>query len=372
MWPVTDAFSAEIRRSHQTVVLAQAYYDDALVATLYPDDGSVSIDSRRAVRRTLSLSLVDEDGSLVLGAGGTTGVLNPYGTEIRVFRGVRYTDGTEELVPLGVFLVTGVDITENNRGRRIAVSGSDRSLRISRARFTDPYVIAASTTVEAAVAALLRDRWADVSVDFPETGVTLQQRTLGAGGDSDPWKSAVEIAESAGFDLAFDADGVARMRVIPDPTVDDPDATYVNGSEAVLLDLQRGFDTGSTYNGVIASSESSSVDSPVRAEAWDNDPNSPTYRYGPFGQVPKFYASSLIGSSDQAQTVADSQLRRELGRAEAVEWSQIVNPAHDVLDVVRVTRPSLSLDAVLVLDRLDVPLGAGQSMRAVARVREVA
>lgn len=371
MWPVTDRFRSEIRGSHTVVVRVAAYADNAFVADLYPTDGSVSIDSRRAVRRTLSMSLPDADGTLVPGPGGTTGVLNPFTTELRVFRGVRYTNGAEELVPLGVFVLTEVSVREGSGGREISVNGSDRSIRIQRARLLNPYQIANTTSVEQAVGDLLRDRWADVAVDFPETGATVGRRTLGAGSESDPWKSAVEIAAAAGYDLAFDADGVARMRLVPDPIADDAVETYVNGSDAVLLELSRGFDTSTTYNGVIASSEASDVDSPVRAEAWDEDPNSPTYRYGSFGEVPKFYSSSMIQSVAQAQRVADSQLQKELGRPESVEWSQIVNPAHDVLDVVRVSRPQMQLDAVLMIDRLEIPLDPGGAMRAVARVREV-
>lgn len=371
MWPVSEEFRAAVRASHRVVVQAAAYVDDAWVADLYPTGGSVSIDSRRAVRRTLSMSLVDEDGSLVPGPNGTTGVLSPFGTEIKVWRGVQYTDGTEEIVPLGVFVLTGVTVTSSDAGTQISLEGSDRSLRIQRARLTDPYQITSGTAVETVVADLLRSRWADVQVAFPATGATVGARVLGAGADSDPWKAAVEIAEAAGFDLAFDADGVVRMRTIPDPTETDPDETYDDGTDAVLLDVARGFDTGNTYNGVIASSEASDVDTPVRAEAWDEDVNSPTYRYGAFGQVPKFYTSSLIRDATQAATAAAAQLQRELGRSEAVEWSQIVNPAHDVLDVVRLTRPAVTLDAVLLIDRLDVPLDVGGQMRAVARVREV-
>jgi hypothetical protein len=371
MWPVSERFRAAVRGSHQSVVSAEVYYEDALVSVVYPNAGRVSIDSRRAVRRTLSLDLTDEDGSLVPGPGGTTGVLSPFGSEIRVFRGVRYTDGTEEIVPLGVFVITEVNVSDDTNGRKITVTGSDRSIRIQRARLTDPYQIASGTAVETVIADLLRSRWADVPVDFPATGATVGARVLGAGADSDPWKSAVEIAEAAGFDLAFDADGVVRMRAIPDPTETDPDETYEDGTDAVLLDVARGFDTSTTYNGVIASSEASDVDTPVRAEAWDDDPNSPTYRYGAFGQVPKFYVSSFIRTADMAATAAASQLQRELGRTEAVEWSQIVNPAHDVLDVVRLSRPVLQLDAVLLIDRLEVPLDSRGQMKAVARVREV-
>lgn len=370
MWPVSDAFLSAVRGSHRVVTRVAAYFDGEWVADLTPVDGSVSVDSRRAVRRTLSAEFVD-DGTLVPSPGGTSGILTPYGSELWVWRGVEFDDGTTELAPLGVFIVTEVDLKDGRDGRRISVAGSDRSIRITRNRMTDAYTIASGTAVETAIGDLLRDRWADVEVSLPAMGATTPSVTLSQGSESDPWRDAVDLATGAGWDLAFDADGVVRARLIPDPVEDDPIATYEDGAEAVLLEVSRGWSTGTTYNGVIASSEGSDVDSPVRAEAWDDDPNSPTYRYGPFGAVPLFYASSLIRSSEQASTVAASQLRQQLGRAETIGWSQVVNPAHDVLDVLRLLRPSQDLDAVLILDRLEVPLSASGSMSAAARVREV-
>lgn len=370
MWPVSDAFLSAVRGSHRVVTLVAAYFDGEWVADLTPVDGSVSIDSRRAVRRTLSVSFAD-DGTLVPSPGGTSGILTPYGAELRVFRGVEFDDGTEELAPLGVFLVTEVDLADGSGGREISVSASDRSLRIARSKFTDAYSIAEGTAVETAIGDLLRDRWADVEVDLPAMGATTPTVTIAAGSDSDPWRDAVALATNAGWDLAFDPDGVVRARLIPDPVEDEPVAKYEDGAEAVVLEISRGWSTGETYNGVIASSEGSDVDAPVRAEAWDEDPNSPTYRYGALGEIPLFYSSSLIRDSEQAATVAASQLRQQLGRAETIDWSAVVNPAHDVLDVVRLVRPSQDLDAVLIIDRLEVPLDPAGSMRAAARVREV-
>lgn len=371
MWPVTDRFRAEVRRSHRVVSKVEAWIGEDFVTTLYPTAGNVSIDSRRAVRRTCAITVQDPDGTLTPGPGGTSGLLTPFATELRLYRGIQFTDGTEELAPLGVFVVTSMKQTDASDGVQISIDGSDRSLRIARNRLREPYTIAAGTAVETVLRDLLRDRWADVTTDFPATGRNVGGRVLGAGAESDPWKAAVEIAETAGYDLAFDADGIARLRLIPDPLEDDAQETYADGDDAVLLAIDRNFNTATTYNGVIASSEASSVDSPVRAEAWDENPNSPTYRYGPFGEVPMFYSSSLIADAAQAATVAASQLQKQLGRTEAVEWSQIVNPAHDVLDVVRITRPRSQLDAVLLIDRLEVPLDPGSPMRAVARVREV-
>jgi len=111
-----------------------------------------------------------------------------------------------------------------------------------------------------------------------------------------------------------------------------------------------------TYNGVIATGEGPEIATPVRAEAWDDDPTSPTYRYGLFGQVPYLYSSSLLTTQAKAQAAADAKLAQLLGKSTSLSWSQIVHPGLAPLDVVEVetvvsrtvTRPRPGTPATLV------------------------
>ena len=304
MWPVTEQFRQEVRRSHKVVTRVDVYSAGVRVDTIYPNDGSITVDSRRTVRRTLSLSVVDADGTLTPSQAASTGLLAPYGTELFVYRGVEYTDGTEELVPVGVYVLTQVTVSEDASGEVLGVQGSDRSIRISRNKFLNPYKIDSGVTLESGLTGLLRDRWVDVSTDFPPTGVVLPDVVIEAESGGDPWAAAVGIAEAFGYDLAFDADGVARMRVIPDVTIDDAVETYQDGADAVLTSLTRTFDSSRSYNGVIVTAEGTNVDAPFRVIVWDENPNSITYRFGDFGEVPFFYKSSLITTPDQAAVTA--------------------------------------------------------------------
>jgi len=371
MWPITDAFREAVRQSHKVVTRVEILNEGSFIGLLYPVDGSVSVDSRRAVRRTLSMTVVDEDGTLTPSQNATTGLLAPYGTELAVFRGVEYQDGSSELVPVGVFLLTQVSVTEDSGGQQITLQGSDRSLRISRNKLLDPFRIASGTSLESGIVSLLRDRWADVQTDFPVTGVVLPDVVIEAEKGADPWAAAVTIAEAFGYDLAFSPDGIARMQLIPDPLADDPVEVYQDGADAVVTALTRTFDSARAYNGIVVTAQGTANATPFRVIAWDENPNSITYRYGPFGEVPFFYESSLITDADQAAVTAAALLRKATGQSESVSWAQIVNPAHDVLDIVRLKRQEKSLDLVLLIDRLDVPLGPDGTMNAVARTQEV-
>lgn len=327
--------------------------------------------------------------------------LAPFGNEIRLWRGIEvqreiadnYADlgadyGTysdlstaystygdlqqgiteetvQELVPLGVFVITKVDVATGQDGTLLTVNGSDRSLRISRARWTEPFQVSGNTAT--AVQTVLEDRWDDVEVDFTSTDRSVNKARFGLETDNDPWKDATKLATAAGMELFFDGDGIARMIPVRDYETATPDATYQENEDAMVLTLTRSLTNETTYNGVIASGEGSEASVTYRAEAWDEDIDSPTYRYGPFGEVPLFYSSPLLTSNDMALQAAQSILTKKKGTTEAVDWTQIVDPSLDVGDVVAVTNAETKVDRLMVLDRLSIPLGAASEMSAVAR-----
>jgi len=100
---------------------------------------------------------VDSDGTLVP-TNNRSAVLLPYNREVKIYRGVQYQDGTEELVPLGVFQLTTVEVSDSPQGVKIAVQGSDRSLRVAKAKFTNhSFYIDDATPKETAIAQILKD-----------------------------------------------------------------------------------------------------------------------------------------------------------------------------------------------------------------------
>ena len=370
MYPVSDEFLSSVRKSHISFVKIEIYdmANNQIISTAQPISGEVTIDSRRDIRRQCAVEFVDKDGTLVP-TNNRSSILLPYNREIKIYRGVKFGDGTEELVPLGVFLLTTVEITDTPEGVRINVQGSDRSLRVIRAKWTShDFYIADATAKETAIQQILTDRFPGVKTMFPATNQVTDIIYPTLDQSSNPWKEALKIAESAGMDLYFDESGTARMRPIPDPDSGAALITYQDNTESVVTSLSRTLSSDESFNHVVYTGEGTNLSIGVIGEAKDTNPASPTY-IETYGSVPIFKSSPYILTVAEAQEAANAELRKVIGALEMISWEQIVNPAHDVYDLIKITRTPSGVDATLMLDSITIPLTPQNTMNAIGRSR---
>ncbi len=330
--------------------------------------------------------------------------LLPYGNEIKVSRGVEVTipnpltyaeivsnyatynalgaivtygqlkttnRGTTafEMIPLGVFVITEVSFQEADGGIQVQIAAVDRSIKVSRAKLTDIYQITSGTNAGTAIAELLQNRYPDIALSFSDTAATLNATYLGSDTSSDPWADAQDIAQSVGMRLYFDANGICVLEPQRDYLNVTPDASYQDGELNVVTDVSRRISVQDTYNAVIVAGEGSGNTSSIfRGEAYDDDPASPTYRYGKYGIVPYYYSSPNIVTAAQAANTAESLLLQLRGATEEIAWTNISDASLDVEDVVRLTNAGTKVDQVLVVDSYTLPLQPDQPMSARARL----
>jgi len=356
------------------------YLDGELVAEFRAVGGSITADARNAIMRTCSIDFAPgiwSGGEVITGLATHRAVyelLCTPGLELAVRRGWRTPQGDDVIISLGRFIVDEATYSEAEDGTRVSCSGSDLAARIQRAHWTDPYQIASGTQLAVALDALLRDRWPDVRIGFDEVSVP---DTLGAaavfeaGADSDPWADAQNLAEAHGYVLYPDTEGVFRLRMPPDPSASVPLWTFERGDGAVIVQQERVAPMERVYNGVIVTGEGSGLDVPVRGEAWDEQPDSPTSIYGPYGLVPYFYSSSLIADAEQAASAAESILATVIGRIEQLSWQQIPNPSLAPLDPVEIEDEDEVLHSYII-DEITIPLSPTQAMSATARETRIA
>lgn len=370
MYPASAAFKSAVSTDHVVIAKAEVWNQDQKLTTLNIDKGSVKVDAKSTIRRTCSVHLVTDRtaDNLVPDTGFDT--LTPFGNELRLYRGVRYSDGTEEYVPLGVFIMTDIDITDSNEGVEINIQGEDRSLKVSRNKWLEPYQVT-NGSLEDAIEDILRDRFDDIQTNFPTTNVSINQVLLGAENENDPWKDAVELCELVGFDLFFDANGIATMRQFPNLDGSVVVASYREGDNNKIISIRRNISSKETYNGVIYTLEGSEVTTPVRVQAWDEDTTSPTYRFGVFGEAPTFVTSNLLATEAQALSAAYALLNRYIGAQESISWNSIVDPTLDANDVVYIRNVGAKVDRVVIIDSIDIPLSPEEEMTADARVVRV-
>lgn len=370
MYPASAELKAAIRADHIAIAKAEVWNQDSKITDLDIDSGSVNVSANSSVRRTCDVHLTTDRTTANLVPSNGFDTLAPFGNELKLYRGVQFADGSSEYVPLGVFVMTDLAVQDTNDGVSLSINGEDRSIIISRNKWTQPYQMV-SGTLEASLTALLQDRWPDVQTSFPTTNVTINQVILGADNNNDPWRDAVSIAELVGFDLYFDVDGVCTMKQFPSLDTSVVVATYQEGEDTTITSLDRSMSTKETYNGVIYTIEGSDVTTPIRVEVWDEDTTSPTYRYGVFGEAPTFITTSILATEAEAIKAATSLLNTYIGAQEEISWTALVDPTLDVNDVVYVHAIGAKVDRLVIIDSLSIPLNPESGLSAQARVVRV-
>jgi hypothetical protein len=368
----TQRFLDEIRRSHTVVSYVDVIAPNQEIKRLVATDGEVTVDRTAQFRRGARVNCIDPFGIFI--PDENNGILTPFGTEIRPYRGVRYSDGTEELYPLGVFRISGSVFQESSgtSGVTINLTMFDRSRTVSRDKFTNNYTIAQGTNLLTAIKVILQRTFPDLDYDAISTSMVTSAPKIYAPND-DPWEACVELAKSMGCDIYFNVDGWV---VIAPPTDIDalpaPDFTYIEGQKCTMVDLQKTYSDEPGFNGVIVTGASAGDElPPVRAESWDIEPSSPTYRYGPYGEVPQFVNDTNVKTVAECQAMADSLLKAQIGYSSQLQIAAWVNPAMEAGDVIQVERARMMVTGLYTVDAFNIPLKRDGTQSLKLRTRRV-
>lgn len=339
MRPVSERFLNALRGSHRATSQALAVdngqngVEPGNATELSIISGDVRFDGQAQIRSALTLEV--EGTGLFPRPGRRFDRLAPYRTEIYVRRGLDYGGGQVEYVGLGYYRVDSVEQDEAPDGP-IRISASDRMAGIIDARLTSPQQFDGTWTYGQVVHSLaVSANSFAIVVEWDDTAVrdTPLGRTVLA--EEDRYGFLNELITSLGKIWYWDHRGYL---VVKDPPSADVPVWEVNsGAGGVLVQLARDLSREGVYNGVVATGEAFDTEAPVRALAVDGNFESPTWWYGGFGKVPRFYSSPFITTTAQARSAAESILRQNLGVPYAVDFSNIPNPALEVWDPIQIT-----------------------------------
>lgn len=349
MYAVSTRFLETITESHTPIVEVKLFRTDGIVETLPITGGSVSVDRSSATRRTCSVTITDT----TLIPKTAADKLSIYGAQLRISRGVAYSDGTTELVPLGQFRLDEVsgDVDDGP----VALGGKSLECIVSDDTFTTPYK--ATGTAVAAITALIQRSIPTAAVINRATDASIGPRTWDAQGD--PWAAVTECAAAIGAEVYCDADGVFIVATLPDILAVAPAWTIAAGEGGAYVAANRGMSADGVFNGVLASGENTESDiAPVSALVVDSDPTSPTYWGGPFGHRPTFYSSPTLTTVPACAAAATLQLLSSVAPNASADISALPNPALEPGDVIRVVYPDGSKELHQV-QSFPVPLDVG-------------
>lgn len=328
MYPVSDRFLARLAESHRVATQVQLFLTNGAVVELEHTGGSVTVDRSQAIRRTCTVTVADP--SLI--PRSPTDQLASYGARLRITRGIDYGDGTQELVPLGVFRLDSVDgdVSEGP----VTLQGKGLEAVVADDKFTAPY--RATGTVVGAVTALIQRSIPAADVISLVTDQPIGSRVFDV--EADPWAGAQEIAAAAGAEVYANADGVFVIAALPSLLTTPPVWAIEAVEGGVYISGNRAMTSDNVFNGVLARGENTSENvPPVSYLAVDDDPGSPTYWGGPFGRRPKFVSSSAYTTLSACAQAANAELAKAKAPNASGDISSLPNPALEPGDVLRVT-----------------------------------
>jgi hypothetical protein len=364
MRPVSAKFLASLRGSHQAVT--EAYVVDPGQTGVMPTgteipiiSGNVQVDSGAPVLQTLDMSTDGND----LFPDQASDLLVPYGNEIFIRRGIAFGGGAVEWVFQGYYRINSVE-QPGSFNSPINIAAQDRMAGIVEARLLNPIQYMATDTYGDIVDELVSEVYPAVVIEWDDgTDADAIARSLIA--EEDRFGFLNDMITALGKIWYFDYRGVLVIKDVPD--AEDSVWEVNSGEDGVLVGLSRDLSRDGVYNAVVATGEALDATTPSRAIALDNNPNSPTYWYGSFGKVPRFYSSPFITTNAQALSAAKSILKQNLGLPYSVDFNVITNPALEAWDSVTVMYDNKT--ETHVIDRMTIPLTNDQAMTAQTRVQ---
>lgn len=368
MRPVSPDFLATLRGSHQMAARARvcttfqtgtnpAGTEIGVIA------GTVRLDGTADIR---SIADVTVDGT-GMWPDQAADLLAPYGNELYIERGVALGGGSVEWVSLGFFRIQSPDQDQPENGP-IRVEARDRMAGIIDGRLLAPVQFAATDTYGDVVTALIAEVYPSATIEWDDTSDTQTlDRTLIA--EEDRHGFLDNLVTGIGKIWYWDHRGVLVITDPPDPgnPVFDLDA----GPGGVLVSASRRLTRERVYNAVVALGEALDGTPPARGVAVDANVDSPTYFYGRFGPVPRFYTSPFLTSDAQAAAAARAILQQQLGLPYNVDLTAVPNPALEPYDPIRVRYSTAAAAETHILQTLTIPLTAEATMAATTREQTV-
>lgn len=362
MYPVSSKFLRTLATSHTMLARVDTYYAGVLTASNIPvQAGSVTVDRGSKTRRALSLTVADP----AYLPWDATDKLAAYGQQLVVQRGIRFSDGSEEWVPLGTFRIN--EPSGDVLYGPVTVTGASLECVVIDDKFQAPATTRGQSTCVDAITTLIRQTLPDAVIVNLTSGArnpTVAIADWDAGADR--WDAVVQIATAMQAEIYVDAQNRFVITDLPNLTTGTVAWDIAEGEGGTLISSARSMPRTAVYNAVVATGENTaSAIAPVSATAKDTDPSSPTRWGGPFGKVTKFISSALWTTVGACQAAAEYALFDAIAPSVQESIDSLPNPALEGNDIVRLVRAGRKERALV--QSLTVPLTATEDFSITLR-----
>lgn len=364
MRSTTDLFDTRIREGGRRKTVVDIYYNNVKIAeNIAVDRGSIRYDRKANIMASGNITIPDPN----LVPNFVNDTLSPYGTEVAVKTGIVYPDGSEELIPMGIFILDTTSWDESDGIPSIEMY--DRSMFFNRQEIS--YVESYSGRMCSEVIEYLIHRnlpavyGSGISVTFAAEvgdGILPGGNLYTSSDHQNYWELLQQIATAMKGEIFFDRDG--QVQVQPPPTLDtdtliDDVVWEVDiGPRGVLSNARKSISRKETYNHVWVQGKANEAGVIPYHYALNGDPSSPTYYLGPFGGCGKRFDMQELTTNDQCRDVAEMKLKEFKRLSRTLDFTALPNPALEVGDLVRVWSLDGSFELGIV-ESLTFPLGEG-------------
>jgi hypothetical protein len=322
--------------------------------------GSVSANLNSRVARTLSISVPRG-----LFPADPSGLLAPFGNYFKVYSGVDNPGGGNYVWPVFVGRIN--DITMDETGA-VSVTAIDRAGDVQDSYFGRPYQSHKDEPIDDQFRELVLDAVPDATFgSFDEAGFNTTPNLIW---NADRASACDDLANSSNLFWYPLADGSFVLRQVAWTRNSTPVWTYttVAGSGS-LLAWSIKYSRTNVWNQITVVGELADGTTPVYALVQDNDPTSPTYANGPFGQKGQYYSVQTARTQGQALTLAYAYLRQQKSLTELWTAQMIPDASLELGDAILIQTPD-RLSSIQVVSGFTLSLDSKDTMNVTLQAQQ--
>jgi hypothetical protein len=345
---------------HQMTARAELFYGGGKVGdfNLASSSGAVNADRAAITRRTFSATV---DPAMT--PKSLTDRLTPYGSQIKVFRGIRYNDNSVEEYPIFFGRIDSLDFSRNS----MVIRASDRAADVADTRFEVPRVATQGAQVRNQMRDLITEAVVGATVNITTTNASII--TTPAVWDRERTEALDNLGYTIGAEWYAMPDETWAISPLPASTASGP-ATWIidSGDIGVAVTRETNLDRGNVFNAVVVNGEPPNGTAPAYGVARDTNGSSPTVWGGAYGKVPMFFSSQFITTNAQAVATAQALLAESVAGTRAVTVTCVPNPKLRLADVVMISTGQTGFDGLYYVQSFTLPTDPKTPMTIVCNV----